>query len=274
MGRFFKTIGRFINMCFAYMTFGLLSKTEGMEMSEAGVSATYDEVRSDHTRSMKQSIKGVAITTRMKNTLQARIESITEELTKLRKQRSGAEALLKKRVKTVGKEKIREDADFQKFSNLYNRADELITSKETEVEELHVELEQLLDELEDQERELAELSAEGREIDKEEGQIQADLAHSKSKKELAEARAGIATGGANEARQRIKKLRDQSKAEAEAASRVAGATNDDEMKELERYAAKAASNDKLDALLGLSEETETATSVATEESLVDEKFPE
>lgn len=273
MSRLFKAIGRAFKMFLAVISFGLIRFTEELELSEAGVAASYDEIRDGHVKTMKQAMKGLAITTRMKNELQSRVEKLGNDLNKLHKQRAGAEALIKKRLSVVGKENIKSDAEYQKLANLYNRVDEHITNSEEEVERLEKEQEKLLHDLEIQERELAEMGDEKREIDKEEAATQSDLAYSKTKKELAEARAGIATSGSGETRQRMQQLRRQRNAEAEAAGLIAGATNDDAIKDLERAAMNASSNDKLDALLGLSEEVE-ATTVGDSLEMLNDKLPE
>jgi len=75
----------------------------------------------------------------MKNELEADLNSLNDELQTLYKQRSGAEALIKKLVAKVGKDDIKSNAEYQRLAGLFNRVDTKIESKELEATRLEKE---------------------------------------------------------------------------------------------------------------------------------------
>lgn len=277
MGSLFRAIKRFFNGILYVLSGTLIDMSKGMYTSEAGVSASYDEIEHAHLKNIKQMVRGVSTLVAERERRKHQHKELVKDIAMATTQRSGAQTLAKKALEKIKaklapgedlKEKLHADDDYQKASNFYNRLDQKIQDKNEEVDRLEKDLEKIETDIGKIKDTLTDMKDELGEIQKERAGTQADMAYGKATKAAADAISGIATSGASKLRSDMQKLRRETLAEAEVSSELAG--TDNAYKELEKMAQEAVSNDKLDGLLGLSESVETATTVKDEPSKIPE----
>jgi len=269
MSGFLRAIGRFFSGLLYFLTGGLVGASKQLEARPAAIRAQYDEVIREKKARIDQYMDAVAGLTANRNKKEARLAELTGEVEKLRALQAGAGAKAKQAVaalKAAGKstEEILADdtvktcqAAFKDFSSTLKEKDDRCVELENEIEAATVTIEDHL-------RQLKGLKREIEQIKEESSDAVADVMSAQEEERLANLTSGLSTDRTGEKLARLRDMRQEAKAKAEIAGKIAGTDTRRQEQEFLEYA----KNDVLDAafadIVGLSEETDKSPKRLTE----------
>ena len=258
----FKALGRLFKSFIYLITFQLNKISEVWGSSPGAIAASYDDIKSQHTKSIHQVKRAVASIMGVQEKKKARLKQLEEDIEKQKKLMAGAQAMGKKRVaqlqsQGVAPEAIMQDAEYVKCGSAFKDFMSTAEAKTEEAEQLADEIDENDKQLADYEAQLHEMVRELKQIDQEKSSTIADVTIAKQQAEANDLIAGISRSSSTEERQRLQDMRQRLKAEAKISAKLAGADADRAEKEFLEYAETEVATDEFAKLMGLAAEAET-----------------
>jgi phage shock protein A len=257
----FSAIGRWIKSIILLLTGRVDSSRRGLDLNPHVVRARYDQIvreKTDRIQQYKQAVAGLISQQVMK---MSKVKTISEEVERLERLRTGALAKAKQTVaklqgegKTMDEIKVNED--YMRCLAAYNDFSSTLEEKKKRIVELEEDLAGYSKNIKEHKVQLEALL---REIDKlkaETAEAVTDIITAKDERDIADTLAGIAQDGTAEELQRLRQMREEAKAGARISKELAGIDTRSREAEFLEYAQKSASSTEFDTLIGLAHATE------------------
>ena len=200
----------------------------------------------------------------------AKVKNLSEEVGNLERLKAGALAKAKQTVEAMTKagktqEEIHAAEDYKKCLAAFNDFSSTLAEKQSHIVELEKDIGGYAKSIADHKVQLQQLLRDVEKIRAESTDAVADVITAKQERDLADMLSGIAKDGSAEELQRMRKMRQELKAEARISKEMAGTDTKAQEAEFLDYARKSAASSEFDALVGLAGKTESATPAKTSE---------
>ncbi len=275
----FRAIGRWFRAVGYLLTGQIDSARRTLDTNPQVVRAKFDDIVREKTRSIhtyKQALSSLVAQREMK---MGKISTLTDEVERLERLRSGALAKAKQTVEKMqadGKsmEEIKTNEDYLKCLSAYNDFTSTLEEKQARITEIESDIEEYGKRVSEHKLQLQELLREVDKLKSEAADTIADLITANEEKEIAETIAGIAKDGTAEELQRLRQLRQEVKAEAKVTKELAGTSTKTQEAEFLEYARKTSASSEFDQLIGLAQSTEAAAASKEQEGPDKTALPE
>ena len=256
----FKALGRLFKSFIYLITFQLNKLSEVWGSSPGAIAASYDDIKSQHTKSIHQVKRAVASIMGVQEKKKQRLQQLEEDIQKHEKLLAGAQAMGRKRIAKLQAEgatpeQIKVDAEYVKCGSAFKDFSSTLNAKREEAEHVADEIEENERQLSEYEGQLQSMVRELKTIEQEKHETIADVTIARQQQEANDLIAGISRSSSAEERQRLQDMRQRCKAEAKISSKLAGADADRAEQEFLEYAETESATSEFDQLMGLATET-------------------
>jgi phage shock protein A len=257
----FKAIGRFFRAIGYMFTGKVNSAADSISNNPTVISATYEKVIEEKKRRINEYKDAISAMIAQEESKKAKLSTITEEVQKLEKLKSGAAARAKQLV-----DKYQGDI---KCQSAYKDFSSTLIEKQKRASELEEDLKQLITNVSGHKVQIQSLMRDLDKLKEEKHDAVADILSATEEKQIADMVNGISNDRTNEELHRLRELRQKASANAKISRELAGMDTKKAEADFLEYAQKTAADDEFDALIGLSTKKE-----ATESNIPDAKIPE
>lgn len=251
IGRFFRSIG--------YMLTGRIdAASSGMRSNPHVVRATFDHVVSEKKKRIQQYKSAVAAMIAQEEKKKASLKTLTDEVAKFEKLKTGAAAMARKVVQKHNGdiEAVKADPEYLKCQAAYKDFSNTLEEKEARCVGLEEDIQTTTASISDHKNQLRALLDEIDKIKDEQEETVADIVSSKEEKELADMISGISEDRTSQELQQMRDLRQKAKAGARVSREMAGIESKRSEEEFLEYATRSVADSEFDALIGLSDAAE------------------
>jgi chromosome segregation ATPase len=257
IGRYFRALG--------YLLTGRIdSARKVLDTNPHVIRATYDSIVREKKQRINQYKEAVATIVAQQEKKLDQVKTLTEDIERLERLRTGALAKGKQRIAQLQKqglttEQIHQDAEYKTCQAAYRDFTSTVNEKQERVGELEREIQDYAGRIGSHKVQLQSLT---REIDKlkaEAADAVADIITAKEEQEVADILTGLAEDRTSEELQQMRDLRREVKAEARISKELAGTEARAVEAEFLEFARDHAAVDEFDALVGLAAEKEAGT---------------
>ncbi len=257
----FRAIGRWIKAVGYLMTGQIDAARRTLDTNPHVVRAKYDEIITAKLSSIHQYKQAVAGLIAQKENKVSKVKTLTAEVEKLERLKSGSLAKAKQTVEQMqaaGKtmEEIKHDEDYLRCLSAYNDFSSTLKEKQERIGELEKDVEDYAQRVGEHKVQLQSLMRDIEGLRAESHDAVADMITAKEEKEIADTLSGIAKDGTSEELQRMRQLRQEVKAEATISKELAGTDTKVQEAEFLEFARQSTSTNEFDALIGLAEAAE------------------
>ena len=276
----FSAVGRWIKSISYLLTGRIDAARRVLDTNPHVVRAKYDEVIKGKTSQINQYKTAVAGLIAQQEKKMDKAESLTEDIARLEKLKSGALAKAKQRVSTIqanggDKAAIQTDEEYQKCLGAYNDFSSTLQEKQDHIVDLESDVDDLGKRIKEHKVQLQGLQRDLEKIKEESKEAVADIISAQHEKELADTITGISDDKTANKLSELRNIRREAKAEARISKELAGTDNAAQEADFLEYARTTSANSEFEALVGLADSTETAPeSTSTPDDQVSTKLPE
>lgn len=275
----FRAIGRWFRALGYLLTGQIDSARRVLDANPQVIRAKYDDIVREKTRSIHTYKQALSTLIAQKEMKVSKIQTLTEEVERLERLRSGALAKAKQsveRMQAAGKtmDEIKGDEDYMKCLTAYNDFSSTLTEKQARITELETDIEDYGKRVSEHKVQLQDLLREVDKLKAEAADAVADIITANEEREIAETIAGIAKDGTAQELQRLRELRQEVRAEARVTKELAGTSTKAQEAEFLEYARKTTASSEFDALIGLAHTTEAAAPAKEKEEPGKTALPE
>lgn len=255
IGRWLKAIG--------YMLTGQLDAARRtLDTNPHVVRAKFDAIVRDKGSRIQQYKQAVAALIAQQEGKMAKVRKLTEEVERLERLKAGALAKAKEHVNArqgqgVSKTEIHQDEDYQKCLGAYNDFLSTLAEKQARIEELEGDIKGYGERIKEHKVQLQGLLRDLEKVRAEAADTVADMITARQEKEVADTLAGIAQDSMAKELQRMRRLREEVKAEARVSKELAGTDTKVQEAEFLEYARTSFASDEFDTLVGMAEEIDS-----------------
>jgi len=267
----FKAIGRFFRAIGYMFTGKVNSAADSISNNPTVISATYEKVIEEKKRRVNEYKDAISAMIAQEESKKAKLSTITEEVQKLEKLKSGAAARAKQLVDKYQGDinAVKNDPEYLKCQSAYKDFSSTLIEKQKRASELEEDLKQLIANVGGHKVQIQSLMRDLDKLKEEKHDAVADILSATEEKQIADMVNGISNDRTNEELHRLRELRQKASANAKISRELAGMDNQKAEADFLEYAQKTAADDEFDALIGLSAKKET-----TESNTPDAKIPE
>ncbi len=142
----FKAVGKYFRAVWYLMTFRVDKASETLRMNPGVVSANYDRIIEEKRQRLNQYKDAVSAMIAQEESKKEKLRSVTEEIGKLEKLRSGAAAKAKKLVEQYNGdvEAVKRDPEYLKCQAAFKDFSSTLAEKQQRATEIDEDLKQLL----------------------------------------------------------------------------------------------------------------------------------
>jgi phage shock protein A len=264
IGRFFRAIG--------YLFTGKVNSTaDSMSNNPTVISATYDKVIQEKKRRLNEYKDAISAMIAQEESKKQKLSTLTEDVQKLEKLKSGAAARAKQIVEKYhgDVDAVKNDNEYLRCQSAYKDFTSTLAEKQQRAKEIEDDLKQLMTNVNGHKSQIQALMRDLDKLKEEKHDAVADILSATEEKQIADMVNGISNDRTNEELHRLRELRQKASANARISRELAGMDNKKAETEFMEYAQKTAADDEFDALIGLSAKKET-----TERNVSEAKIPE
>ena len=267
----FKAIGRFFRAIGYMFTGKVNSAADSISNNPTVISATYEKVIEEKKRRVNEYKDAISAMIAQEESKKAKLSTITEEVQKLEKLKSGAAARAKQLVDKYQGDinAVKNDPEYLKCQSAYKDFSSTLIEKQKRASELEEDLKQLIANVGGHKVQIQSLMRDLDKLKEEKHDAVADILSATEEKQIADMVNGISNDRTNEELHRLRELRQKASANAKISRELAGMDTKKAEADFLEYAQKTAADDEFDALIGLSAKKES-----TESNTPDAKIPE
>jgi len=259
----FRALGRWLKAVMYLLTGQIDAARRTLDTNPYVMRAKYGEIVREKTNRIQQYKQAVAGLIAQQEDKLAKVKTLTADVEKLERLRSGALAKAKQRVEALqaqgkSKEEVQRDEDYVKCLAAYNDFSSTLAEKQARIAELEQDVEQYGSRIKEHKVQLTQLVREIEAIKVEAVDAVADIITARQERELADALAGIGEDGTAKELQRMRELRREVKAEARISKEIAGTDARVQEREFLEYARTTSANAEFEQLVGLARAVDTA----------------
>jgi phage shock protein A len=265
----FSAIGRFFRAIGYLFTGKVNSAADSMSNNPTVISATYDKVIQDKKRRLNEYKDAISAMIAQEESKKDKVSTLTEEVQKLEKLRSGAAARAKQLVDKYHGDAnaVKNDPEYLKCQAAFKDFSSTLAEKQKRVTELEDDLKQLVANVNGHKAQIQSLMRDLDKIKEEKHDAVADILSATEEKQIADMVNGISNDKTNEELQRLRELRQKASANARISRELAGMDTKKAESEFLEYAQRSAADDEFDALIGLSDKKDAGESTQTESKI-------
>lgn len=267
----FKAIGRFFRAIGYMFTGKVNSAADSISNNPTVISATYDKVIEDKKRRLNEYKDAISAMIAQEETKKDKLRTLTEEVQKLEKLKSGAAARAKQLVEKYHGDvnAVKNDPEYVKCQSAFKDFSSTLLEKQKRATELEDDLKGLIGNVNGHKVQIQSLMRDLDKLKEEKHDAVAVILSATEEKQIADMVNGISNDRTNEELHRLRDLRQKASANAKISRELAGMDTKKEEADFLEYAQKTAADDEFDALIGLSAKKE-----ATESNVPNAKIPE
>jgi predicted nucleic acid-binding Zn-ribbon protein len=267
----FKAIGRFFRAIGYMFTGKVNSAADSISKNPTVISATYEKVIEEKKRRINEYKDAISAMIAQEESKKAKLSTITEEVQKLEKLKSGAAARAKQLVDKYQGDTVavKNDPEYLKCQSAYKDFSSTLIEKQSRAHELEEDLKQLMSNVNGHKNQIQSLMRDLDKLKEEKHDAVADILSATEEKQIADMVNGISNDKTNEELHRLRDLRQKASANARISRELAGMDSKKAESEFMEYAQKSEADDEFDALIGLSAKKESK-----ESNPQDSKIPE
>ena len=267
----FKAIGRYFR-ALGYLLTGRVSKaTETLNSNPAVISANYDRIIEEKRKRLNQYKDAVSAMIAQEESKKEKLRTVTDDITKLEKLKSGAAAKAKSLVEKYAGDPtaVKNDPEYLKCQAAFKDFSSTLAEKQKRATELDEDLKALVSNVTGHKNQITSLMRELDKLKEEKHDAVADVLSATEEKQIADMVTGISNDRTSEELRELREVRHKASASADISRELAGLDSKRAENEFLEYAQENASTDEFDQLIGLAAKKE---SVST--SAADVKVPE
>lgn len=267
----FSAIGRLMRAIKYLFTGKIDAAADALSANPTVVSANYDRIIQEKKNRLNQYKDAISAMIAQEESKKAKLTSLTEEVQKLEKLKSGAAARAKQLVDKYNGDvtAVKNDPEYAKCQAAFKDFSSTLAEKQQRALELEEDMRQLVQNVTGHKNQIQSLMRELEKIKEEKHDAVADILSATEEKQIADMVNGISNDKTSEELQRLRDLRQKASAGARVSRELAGMDAKRAESEFLEYAQKSASDDEFDALIGLTQEKS-----APESHTNDAKIPE
>lgn len=267
----FSAIGRFFRAIKYLFTGKIDAAADALSANPTVISANYDRIIQEKKTRLNQYKDAISAMIAQEESKKAKLRSITEEVQKLEKLKSGAAARAKQLVDKYNGDvvAVKNDPEYAKCQAAFKDFSSTLAEKQQRATELEDDLKQLVQNVNGHKNQIQTLMRELEKIKEEKHDAVADILSATEEKQIADMVNGISNDKTSEELQRLRDMRQKASANARVSRELAGMDAKRAESEFLEYAQKTAADDEFDALIGL-----TKDSKSSEPAVTDAKIPE
>lgn len=259
----FKAVGKYFRAVYYLLTFRVDKASETLRMNPGVISANYDRIITEKKQRLNQYKDAVSAMIAQEESKKEKLRSITEEIGKLEKLRSGAAAMAKKLVEKYGgnTEAVKSDPEYAKCQSSFKDFSSTLAEKQKRASEIEEDLKQLVANVSGHKTQIQTLMRELDRLKEEKHDAVADVLSASEEKQIADMMTGLTNDRTSEELHELRELRQKASANARISRELAGMDTQRAEAEFLEYAQSSDADDEFDALIGLAKkETPSATS--------------
>ncbi|GAB5404187.1 MAG: hypothetical protein Aurels2KO_24180 [Aureliella sp.] len=268
----FKAVGKYFRAVWYLMTFRVTKASETLRMNPGVVSANYDRVIEEKRNRLNQYKDAVSAMIAQEESKKEKLRSVTEEIEKLEKLRSGAAAKAKSLVEKYNGDvaAVKGDPDYIKCQAAFKDFSSTLAEKQQRASEIDEDLKQLVANVGGHKTQIQSLMRDLEKLKEEKHDAVADILSASEEKQIADMMTGLSNDRTSEELRELRELRQKASAGARISRELAGMDTKRAEAEFLEYAQTSEADDEFDALIGLSQK-ESGSSDAPQQ---DTKIPE
>ena len=260
----FKAIGRWLKALGYLVTGQVDAARRTLDTNPHVIRAQFDTILDDKKARIQQYKQAVAQLIAQEQRKISTVKELGDDIERLERLKAGALAKAKQtteKLKAAGKtaDEIKADVDYQKCLAAYNDFSTTLAEKQARIIELESDIEGYAKSIGEHKVQLQALLREIEKVKQESAETVADVITAQQEREIADALSGIADDGTAEELQGLRAMRQELKAEAKISKDLSGMDARSQEAEFLEYARTTQASDEFDALLGLSEAADTAS---------------
>lgn len=252
----FKAIGKYFRALGYLVTFRIDKASESLRTNPGVISANYDRVIQEKRNRLNQYKDAVSAMIAQEEAKKEKLRSLTEEIDKLEKLRSGAAAKAKGLVESYNGdvEAVRRDSEYSKCQSAFKDFTSTLAEKQQRAQELDEDLKQLVANVSGHKTQMQSLMRELDQLKEEKHDTVAEIMSAGEEKQLADMMTGLSNDRTSEELRELRDLRSQVNANARISRELAGMDSKHAEAEFLEYAQSNEADDEFDALIGLSKQ--------------------
>lgn len=268
----FKAVGKYFRAVWYLMTFRVTKASETLRMNPGVVSANYDRVIEEKRSRLNQYKDAVSAMIAQEESKKEKLRTVTSEIEKLEKLRSGAAAKAKNLVEKYNGDvaAVKNDPDYIKCQAAFKDFSSTLSEKQQRATEIDEDLKQLVANVSGHKTQIQSLMRDLDKLKEEKHDAVADILSASEEKQIADMMTGLSNDRTSEELRELRELRQKASAGARISRELAGMDTKRAEAEFLEYAQTSEADDEFDALIGLSQK-DSGSSDAPQQ---DTKIPE
>ncbi len=252
----FKAVGKYFRAVWYLMTFRVNKASETLRMNPGVISANYDRVIEEKRNRLNQYKDAVSAMIAQEESKKDKLRSITAEIEKLEKLRSGAAAKAKKLVDKYNGDvaAVKNDPDYVKCQAAFKDFSSTLNEKQQRASEIDEDLKQLVANVSGHKTQIQSLMRELEKLKEEKHDAVADVLSASEEKQIADMMTGLSNDRTSEELRELREMRQKASANARISRELAGMDTQRAEAEFLEYAQTSEADDEFDALIGLSQQ--------------------
>ena len=220
----FKAIGRFFRAIGYMFTGKVNSAADSISNNPTVISATYEKVIEEKKRRINEYKDAISAMIAQEESKKAKLSTITEEVQKLEKLKSGAAARAKQLVDKYQGDinAVKNDPEYLKCQSAYKDFSSTLIEKQKRASELEEDLKQLITNVSGHKVQIQSLMRDLDKLKEEKHDAVADILSATEEKQIADMVNGISNDRTNEELHRLRELRQKASANAKISRELAG----------------------------------------------------
>ncbi|MCA9133465.1 MAG: hypothetical protein KDA45_09935 [Planctomycetales bacterium] len=251
----FKAIGKYARAVWYLMTFRVSKASESLRMNPGVISANYDRVIEEKRNRLNQYKDAVSSMIAQEESKKERLRTLTADIEKLEKLRSGAAGKAKKLVEKYNGDvqAVRSDPDYIKCQAAFKDFSSTLSEKQQRATEIDEDLKQLVANVSGHKTQIQALMRDLEMLKEEKHDAVADILSASEEQQIADMMTGLSNDRTSEELRELRETRQKAQANARVSRELAGMDTQRAEAEFLEYAQSSEADDEFDALIGLSQ---------------------
>lgn len=268
----FSAIGKYIRAVWYLMTFRVDKASETLRMNPGVISANYDRIIKEKKGRLTQYKDAISAMVAQEETKKQKLKTLTEEIQRLEKLKEGAAAKAKKIAAKHDGDPVatKNDPEYLRCQTAFRDFSSTLDEKEARANELESDLEELVKNVSGHQAQIQSLMRDLDKLKEEKHEAVADVLSAREEEQIADMMTGLSNDRTSEELSELRELRQKAKAKARVGRELAGLDTQRAEDDFLEYASSSEAADEFDALIGLSESTESKAETPTPEQRLPE----
>lgn len=259
----FKAVGKYFRAVWYLVTFRVDRASETLRMNPGVISANYDRVIEEKRKRLNQYKDAISAMIAQEESKKEKLRTVTSDIEKLEKLRSGAAAKAKRLVEKYNGDvdAVKSDPDYIKCQSAFKDFSSTLAEKQHRASEIDEDLKQLVSNVSGHKTQIQGLMRDLEKLKEEKHDAVADVLSASEEKQIADMMTGLSSDRTSEELRELREVRSKAHANARVSRELAGLDSKRAEDEFLEYAQTHESDDEFDALIGLSQKESSTPTV-------------